>query len=324
MQENRLQASIVIATYNRANLLKLCLQSLVEQSADKSLYEVIVVNNSSTDRTQEVAGSFASRYHNLKVVVEFRQGASFARNRGFQEARANWVAYLDDDARAHPNYVERLLYVIRNYDFDGFGGVFLPWYKYGKTRWFKDYYGSNAGNVLETGEIPKHLYINGANCAFRKTVLEQLGGFPSNLGPKGDRFSYGEETLLQVRMRREGKILGFDPKLIVDHVVMPHKLMVRWFFKSAFIHGKDFWHIFQLKPTVFRIIRSAFSMIGSPVFYFPKTSYRLFRPDYYFQNFCIDLFCPAFGALGKIYGAFRSINEGVFHGESSSDHSLCL
>jgi len=309
MEENRPYVSIVIATYNRADLLELCLQTLIKQRSDKSHYEVIVVNNNSTDGTQEVAESFVSRYHNLRVVIEFRQGASFARNRGFREAKADWVAYLDDDTQVPSNYVDRLLHVIRNYDFDGFGGVYLPWYKYGKPKWFKDHYGSNKGSIFTTGIIPDHLYCSGGNCAFKKTVLEEVGGFPSYLGPRGDRFSYGEETLLQVRMRKEGKKIGFDPELMVDHVVMPHKLRVSWFFKSDFSHGKDYWRIFDTKPTVPRILRIVSSMIGTPIFYFPPFLFRLFQPGYYLQNLFIDLLSPSFGGLGKVYGAIRLVKK---------------
>ena len=309
MDVNPTIVSIVVCTYNRAGILMETLEALENQSADKSLYEVIVVNNNSTDLTREVAERFASQNINFRVVLETLQGASYARNRGFAEAKAEWVAYLDDDSRALSNYVERLIYVIRKYDFDGFGGVYLPWYKYGRPKWFKDHYGSNTGSIFKTGIIPDHLYCSGGNCAFKKTVLEEVGGFPLYLGPRGDRFSYGEETLLQVRMRKEGKKIGFDPELMVDHVVMPHKLRVSWFFKSDFSHGKDYWRIFDTKPTVPRILRIVSSMIGSPIFYFPTLVYRLFGPKYYFQNFCIDLLRPTFSSLGKVHGAVRSVKK---------------
>jgi glucosyl-dolichyl phosphate glucuronosyltransferase len=202
-----------------------------------------------------------------------------------------------------------LLHVADHYSFDGIGGVYLPWYKFGRPKWFKDRYGSNAGGTPHTGTVESRSYVSSGNCAFKKTVLEELGGFPEDLGPKGNRFSYGEETLLQIRMGKQGKTIGFDHELIVDHVVMPDKMKVIWFFTSAFIHGKDYWLIFDLKPTAFKVLRTAASMIVSPIIYLPTYFFRLFQPNYYFQNFCIDLLSSPMSAAGKIVGAFNGLRQ---------------
>lgn len=303
MKENKLRLSIVICTYNRAELLQSCLMSLIRQTADPSLFEIIVVNNNSTDNTQEIVETFSTRHSNIIGVVEFQQGLSHARNRGFRQARTDWVAFLDDDARARPDYVDRLLHDIKHCDFDALGGVYMPWYKYGKPKWFKDRYGSNKANRIHMDKIADCSHVSGGNCAFKKTVLEEMSGFAGNLGMKGNKLSYGEETLLQIQMRREGKRIGFDHQLVVDHAVMPDKMKVAWFFASAFIHGRDYWQIFDLKPRAINVFRAAASMIGPLVFYLPSYLFRLFQADYYFQNFCIDLLSPSMHAAGKIIGA---------------------
>jgi len=305
MEANHLAVSIVVCTYNRAGILMEALEALENQSADKSLYEVIIVNNNSTDHTQAVADSFVSRYDNVREVVEYRQGLSYARNRGFREASADWVAYIDDDARASSNYVERLMYVIRNYDFDCFGGVYLPWYKYARPKWFKDHYASNKGKLSLIGEVPENAYIDGGNCVFKKSLLEKYGGFSPAIGMQGNRISYGEETRLQIQLKRDGKKIGFDPELIVEHAVVPYKLRTTWYLKAAFSDGIAYWQTFHLEPSPLKIFRALMSTIISPVLLFPGSIKKFSDPEYYIQNLCLDLFTPSAGSLGKVIGAIK-------------------
>ena len=91
--------SVVVCTFNRAQLAATAIESLCEQTADKSQYEVIVVDNNSQDNTREVTEDFCSRYPNLRYCLEEEQGLSHARNRGWRESRGVYVAYVDDDCR---------------------------------------------------------------------------------------------------------------------------------------------------------------------------------------------------------------------------------
>ena len=97
--------SVVVCTYNRAHILPGCLESLVAQTLDSKLFEVVVVDNGSIDNTKEVAETFVGKFSRFKVVSALQQGHSFARNRGWQEARNPFVAYIDDDARAYPDWL---------------------------------------------------------------------------------------------------------------------------------------------------------------------------------------------------------------------------
>ena len=90
--------SAVICTYNRADLLAGAIESLLEQTLNPAHREIIVVDNASTDGTRAVVEQFAP--DGVRYVLETRQGLGYARNRGWQEARGEFVAYIDDDARA--------------------------------------------------------------------------------------------------------------------------------------------------------------------------------------------------------------------------------
>ena len=103
-----IKISVIVCTYNRAYLLKNCLRSLVDQLVETSTFEVIIVNNNATDDTEEVAKSFTEKYPNFRYIIEPNQGLSNARNRGYKEAKGEYVAYIDDDARAYTDWVENI------------------------------------------------------------------------------------------------------------------------------------------------------------------------------------------------------------------------
>ncbi len=107
--------SIVICTYNRADLLKDCLASLTEQNASTDQFEVLTINNNSTDHTVRVGTEFSASYAHYRLITEEEQGLSRARNRGYKEAEADWLLYLDDDAIFPENLVERALWLIEHY-----------------------------------------------------------------------------------------------------------------------------------------------------------------------------------------------------------------
>ncbi|MDZ4679295.1 MAG: glycosyltransferase family A protein, partial [Saprospiraceae bacterium] len=135
--------SIIICTYNRSELLASCLESLTTQNVSAHNFEVVVVNNNSSDDTTAVALGFAGKFPHFIAVDEPRQGLSHARNKGIEVAKNEWVVYLDDDAKAAPDFVARANWMIRQGRYKVFGGIFLPWYKYGRPVWFKDAYASN-------------------------------------------------------------------------------------------------------------------------------------------------------------------------------------
>lgn len=301
MVENSLIVSIVVCTYNRAEILQEALQSLTNQTTNTKKFEIIIINNNSTDHTQKIAEQFAAENHNFRVIVENKQGLSHARNRGFLEAASTWVAYLDDDAKVNNKYIERMLFVISNYNFDCFGGVYLPWYKFGKPKWFKDSYGSNGFKLKKTG-ILENDYASGGVIVFKKDVLEHFDGFDYKIGMTGEKIAYGEETLLQVKMRKEGFVIGFDPELRIEHIVSQAKLSPLWFIKSAYAVGRDYWISFDIRKTKIILVKIILGVLYHFFINSFRYSYRLSKKNYYIQNWFIDIFKPVALGLGQILG----------------------
>ncbi|NLM67282.1 MAG: glycosyltransferase family 2 protein, partial [Enterococcus sp.] len=283
-----IKVSIIVCTYNRADILADCLDSLINQTVSGEFYEVIVVNNNSTDSTLNIAERYAKNHKNFRVVTEIRQGLSIARNRGFKESKYDWVSYIDDDAKAYPNYVERMTSTIEKYNFDCFGGMYYPWYRNTeRPRWLSEKFGQSVKHkeqvaLLDNGSI------TGNVCVFRKKPLEEIGGFSEDLGMSGERIGYGEETFVQFQLQERGYSVGFDPELCILHQVHPSKMKVSWHIKSAFATGRDSVKIFsQTKKIGFlKFVYNSIKLLTKN--FYRATKDIIYRNDYYLQNFLLD------------------------------------
>ncbi len=303
-QTNTPKLSILICTYNRADILAECLQSLTKQTAAPQDVEVLVINNNSTDDTQQVSEQFIGKVPNLRIVVETQQGLSYARNRGYAEARADWVLYLDDDALASENLVERAIWTIENYDYQMFGGVALPWYKYPKPAWYKDQYvATNELPYATVSKIHGNQYAIGCIMVIKKSLFEKYGGFDVRLGMTGKTIAYNEEIELQQRFRKHGIAIAHDPELIIYHLVAPYKLTVDWFFKSAFALGRDNVDAKNVNKHPLNLLLISLVAFGQMLVHLLIYTPRLLSKNYYVENWLIDVFKKVAKRVGTVYTA---------------------
>ena len=97
--------TIVICTYNRAHILPAALESLLRQTVSPDNYLLLIIDNNSTDKTQEVLIPFKNRFPHMRIVMEYNQGIAYARTRTLHEVTTPWFASLDSDAKAHPDWI---------------------------------------------------------------------------------------------------------------------------------------------------------------------------------------------------------------------------
>lgn len=237
--------SVIVCTFNRADLLRDALTSLLEQTHPPDAYEMLVVNNASTDHTAPVVRDLAAAHpdHTLRLVDEARQGLGYARNTGWRAARADLVAYLDDDAVAPREWVAQLVATFRTVEPTplGIGGPVDVRYARAKPAWFKDSY-----EIITWGDEPRWLkpreVLAGGNMAWQRATLAQYGGFDVDKGVSGDRLSLGEETWLFFRVwddaNRTGPPFYYTPALRIYHLVAPIKLSVRYRLARGFVAGQ--------------------------------------------------------------------------------------
>lgn len=237
MQHN---LTIAICTYNRAHILPEALVSLLRQTVSQDNYSLLIIDNNSTDNTQETVASFKDKFTDIRIIVENNQGLSHARNRALKECQTEWLAFLDDDAKAHPDWVETILQSIKKGDFDGFGGPYYAWHRYGPApHWLPEDFGTYE-SPQDYGLLEGDTYIPGGNSVLRCDAARSIGTFSTELGMRGNRCGYGEETLFFERMRAASYRMGYVPQLKIDHCVLPYKYTLRWQLYAAFISGRNF------------------------------------------------------------------------------------
>ncbi len=230
--------SVIVCTYQRPELLRLALESLARQTAPAEDYEVIVVDNGPSAATRQVVAA-CDGPPRPRYVIEPRTGLSRARNAGCAAARGRYVAYMDDDAKAAPDWVEQVCRIIISDDAPGiFGGKIAPFHPSGRPHWLTDSVARLTRDLHELGEQPLRLsqppLLWGSNMVIRKGLLGRLGGFGHRLGMSGRRARFGEETEFQMRALREAPEdeIWYFPQLVVYHLARPEKATMRWLARS--------------------------------------------------------------------------------------------
>ena len=227
-----LAVSVVVPTFNRrASLLRL-LASLERQTLPHRRFEVVVVDNNSTDGTNDAILAYATqRRMSVRVLIEPQQGAAHARNRGIRESSAAILVFTDDDVEAEPQWLAAILRGFEELPASAIGGRTLPSWDCALPEWWLPEYEKaflrNWGDeVCRVTEFP---FFYGQNLAVRRVTLERVGGFDPRRGPKGRRYASGEDADLCRRMHDSGEALYYLPAAVVRHHVGAERLSRRYF-----------------------------------------------------------------------------------------------
>ncbi len=241
-----LSISVVICTQNRADLLADVLQTLCEQTLSTACYEIIVVDNDSKDHTRLVTEDYCHHYDNIRYCIESQRGLSHARNRGWQEANGQYVAYVDDDCKVPTQWLTVANEIIEQIVPAACGGPYYAFYNTPKPYWWKDSYGAFEQSQT-SHSLQRHEYLRGGNIFIRRSVLEDMCGFDVTLGMSDQKLGYGEESQLQRRIRETMPDVSiyYDPELYIYHLVRPEKMTLRWILNSWFVGGRHSYHVFR-------------------------------------------------------------------------------
>ena len=223
--------SVVISTYNRCTLLARALESLQHQDSGDVSYEVLVVDNNSTDETREVAQSLMGENPGrFRYIFEPKQGLSYARNAGIAGAYAEIVAFTDDDVRVSSNWVSRIKAgFTAEPDADFLGGKVLPDWNGIPPAWLTRAHWAPLA-LLDYGEAPfyvdadRPICLIGANCAFLKRAFEQVGAFRADFQRVKDGVGSLEDHELLLRLWKAGRKGVYLPDLTVTAEVQPDRL----------------------------------------------------------------------------------------------------
>jgi glycosyltransferase involved in cell wall biosynthesis len=235
------KVSAIICTHNRAQYLGQAIDSLLAQDFDS--FEVIVIDNASSDRTREVVEA-QLQDPRLKYVYESQIGLSIARNTGAKVACGDILAYLDDDAVASPHWLKTLsdAYEQNSQLAIAGGKVTLLWIgELTPPVWLSENLAGNLG-AYDLGD--SFVYIDrpqltprGLNYSIRKEFLEQIGGFDPKLGRVGKNLLSNEELHMTNLALNLGWQVAYVPDAWVAHHVAPERLYPQWFLDRGWWQG---------------------------------------------------------------------------------------
>lgn len=231
--------SVVIATHNRASDLRDTLASLAGLQPDGP-WEVIVVDNNSTDDTRRVVEEAALSFPvHLRYVFEARQGRSPALNAGIAIARGEIIATTDDDVRVPPEWLNAAARGLVELNADYVGGRVLPIWTAPRPAWLSDRGGRHWAVIalLDYGYSPREFGARvplGVNMAFRRAAFDRAGLLDPDTGRKAGTLLGQEVREWCIRARKAGVRGYYVPDMIVQHIVPANRLTKtyfrRWFY----------------------------------------------------------------------------------------------
>jgi O-antigen biosynthesis protein len=214
------KVSVVVCTYNNESTLPDCFDGLL--ALEYPDYEVIVVNDGSTDRTDEI-----TREYGFRLISTENRGLANARNAGLWAATGEIVAYIDADARPDPYWLCHLATAFQKGTHVGIGGPNIPPPKAGETAECVASAPGGPIHVLLSDDLAEH--IPGCNMAFHKWSLEAIGGFDPQFRVAGD------DVDICWRLQDRGWTVGFSPGAVVWH---HRRDCMRSYLRQQFEYGK--------------------------------------------------------------------------------------
>ncbi|MBP6456218.1 MAG: glycosyltransferase family 2 protein [Chitinophagaceae bacterium] len=233
--------TLAICTYNRQKFIGTCLQTILEQTLDNKLWELIVVDNNSNDKTAEIVKDFMTSQNKINVhyFFEAQQGLSFARNRCIKEAQGEIVAYIDDDVELEKDYLKIIHQFFNDFPHAiGLGGKTLPKFSESEEpKWLSKYMDGIIGRSDKGNEFKKYTksmkYPNGCNMTYKKSILIEAGGFNNSLKARAD------DKYIFNQIKRISSEIYYKPTLFSLHNIDAERLTYSSFKKIYLKSGNE-------------------------------------------------------------------------------------
>lgn len=238
--------SFVTCTYNRAEYLSRTLQSLVEQDFDPENFQIVIINNNSTDSTAEVCESFVNKYPNLKIEhhKEMSQGLSFALNRGIQEAKGEYIIYVDDDETIGKEHLKKLAeYLDKHPEIFLAASAVIPIYEEAEPKWMSPFTRRLVGGYFNLGHKIKKLkktnYPGTGHTIIKRELYSQFGSYNTELGRKGRGLLGAEDKDMSFRLVSNNIECYYLPEIPIYHHIPVYKLTDEFFTKLTYSTGRS-------------------------------------------------------------------------------------
>ena len=239
--------TVILCTLNSCQSLGNTLNSLAASTLPKGVeWEVLVVDNNSTDQTRDIVEEFCRRFPGrFRYLFEPQPGKSFALNSGCREARGDVLAFVDDDSTVEPTWLQNLTHALGGDEWAGAGGRTVLRWPPSLPTWLS-IEGPYARHYLpgfDKGEGARELTEPpyGTNMAFQKKMFEKYGNFRTDLGPSPNREvpHFFEDVEFGSRLLAAGEKLRYEPCAIVYHCIQEHRIRKRYFLDRCFDWGRS-------------------------------------------------------------------------------------
>jgi len=267
-----MKITVILCTYNRCQSLAKALDSVAAQTVPEPVdWEVLVVDNNSSDQTREVIEGFRRRYPGrIRYLFEPKQGKSHALNAGIREARGDVLAFMDDDLTVEPTWLESLTAALDDSEWAGAGGRTLLAQKFTPPCWLALAGPYSLGGVLaalfDLGDKSCRLTQApyGANMAFQKKMFEKYGLFRTDLGPSPNSEipRPNEDTEFGRRLLAAGERLRYEPSAIAYHPVPENRIQKDYFLAWWFDYGRAMAREWGRGPDILGIPRPYLNMLA--------------------------------------------------------------
>ena len=236
MAVSEIRLTVAIPTYNRADLLRQTLVGVTRQDFPAERFEVLVIDNNSTDRTREIVAQFGGVRPAPRHVVETRQGLDHARNRALAEARGEVVVFADDDILVESRWLRELtapLLADAARVIGAVGGEVVPIFPDGLPPWVAGWHSPLAFRG-DAGPVAAPRCPMGANLAIPRWVFDRVGPFASGLDRSGGSYFSGGDAELIRRIRAAGLEVWFAPAARALHQMPAARTTFRYAARHAF------------------------------------------------------------------------------------------
>ncbi|TAN61943.1 glycosyltransferase [bacterium] len=225
--------SVIIPTRDRSDSLKNTILSLKNQVISEELgldYEIIVVDNNSTDGTKELVKDMGIQMNGrLKYIFESDKGASCARNKGIESAEGEIISFIDDDCTAVKNWLNEIALTFKNYNADAVLGKISLVLPAQRPEWIPEWFLEKRLAKVDYGIATRRIDdkdLVAANISFKSEIFKKFGGFPSGIEPC-------EDTMYSRIITRRGAVKFYCPGAEVFHWIPSERLTGKYFSRQA-------------------------------------------------------------------------------------------
>jgi glucosyl-dolichyl phosphate glucuronosyltransferase len=236
--------TVCICTHNRPSYVRDCLDGLRQQNTDPEHFEILIVDSASdAGASAEIAGLVAT-VNNARMLRVEHPGVSLARNVGADAADSDYIAYIDDDAIPEPDWIARILDVVREFRPALVGGRILPQWETPLPGWWParlrgilTIIEAEGQGEYRTADLPAGMEPYAANMIVHLPALRAVGGFVQSSGRVGKTLLSDEEVDLAWRLQAAGYSARYDSRIVVRHQIQAARLTPSWLLSRLYWQG---------------------------------------------------------------------------------------